>query len=58
MKNLPFELTQAQKNTLEEVRKDMKSNLPMHRLIQGDVGSGKTIVSILASMIAIDHIEQ
>ena len=58
MKNLPFELTQAQKNTLEEVRKDMKSNLPMHRLIQGDVGSGKTIVSVLSAMIAIDHIAQ
>lgn len=58
MKNLPFELTHAQQQTLGDIRKDMKSVLPMHRLIQGDVGSGKTIVAILAAMIAIDHAEQ
>jgi ATP-dependent DNA helicase RecG len=53
--NLSFELTSAQKQTLEDLKKDMKSTLPMHRLVQGDVGSGKTIVAFLAAQIAIDH---
>jgi ATP-dependent DNA helicase RecG len=53
--NMPFELTGAQKNTLEDIRADMRSSMPMHRMIQGDVGSGKTIVAILAAQIAIDH---
>lgn len=55
LSNLSFELTSAQKQTLEDLKKDMKSNLPMHRLVQGDVGSGKTIVAFLAAQIAIDH---
>ena len=54
-KNLPFELTGAQKNTLNDIQTDMKSVLPMNRLVQGDVGSGKTIISFLAAQIAIDH---
>jgi len=48
LKNLPFELTKSQKNVLEEINLDIKSNTRMFRIIQGDVGSGKTIVSLLA----------
>lgn len=55
LQHIPFELTGAQKKTLEDLQKDMKSTMPMHRLVQGDVGSGKTIVAILSAMIAIDH---
>lgn len=51
---LPFELTQDQKKTLNQIALDLKSGKPMNRLIQGDVGSGKTIVSILAMLIVID----
>ncbi len=45
--SLPFELTKSQKNVLEEVNLDLKSNTRMFRIIQGDVGSGKTIISLL-----------
>ena len=48
IKNLPFELTNGQKNALEEINNDIKSNERMFRIIQGDVGSGKTIVSLLS----------
>ena len=54
-KHLPFELTNAQKRVLREVRRDMKSGSQMNRLLQGDVGSGKTIVAALAALIAIDN---
>lgn len=47
-KNLPFELTKAQKSTIEEIFQDQKSNFKMSRLIQGDVGSGKTMVAFAA----------
>lgn len=46
--SLPYEITGAQKKVLEEVRKDLESGLVMNRLVQGDVGSGKTIVAVLA----------
>jgi ATP-dependent DNA helicase RecG len=48
IKNLPFELTQSQKNVITEINLDLKSNYRMFRIIQGDVGSGKTIVSLLS----------
>ena len=47
--SLPFKLTKAQLRVLEEIDRDMESNKPMNRLLQGDVGSGKTIVSIIAA---------
>jgi len=51
---LPFTLTRAQELTLEEINKDMGSPHPMNRLIQGDVGSGKTVVSLLAALKAVE----
>ncbi|WKZ31636.1 MAG: ATP-dependent DNA helicase RecG [Thermodesulfobacteriota bacterium] len=53
-KILPFTLTGAQERTLSEIRKDMAASHPMNRLIQGDVGSGKTVVSLLASLMAVE----
>ena len=52
---LPFELTNAQKQVLREIRSDMKSSRPMNRLLQGDVGSGKTIVALVALLIAVEN---
>jgi len=52
---LPFELTNAQKKVLKEIRNDMGSNAQMNRLLQGDVGSGKTIVALMAMLIALDN---
>ncbi|WP_370408593.1 DEAD/DEAH box helicase [Tenacibaculum dicentrarchi] len=52
---LPFELTNAQKRVLKEIRKDIGSGVHMNRLLQGDVGSGKTIVALLSMLIAIDN---
>lgn len=52
---LPFELTGAQKRVLKEIRKDTGSGRQMNRLLQGDVGSGKTIVALLAMLIAADN---
>lgn len=53
IENLPFKLTNAQANVLREIEKDMEKNIQMNRLIQGDVGSGKTVVAILAMLKAI-----
>ncbi|MFT4577118.1 MAG: ATP-dependent DNA helicase RecG, partial [Polaribacter sp.] len=53
--NLPFELTNAQKRVLKEIRKDVASEVHMNRLLQGDVGSGKTIVALLSMLLAIDN---
>jgi ATP-dependent DNA helicase RecG len=52
---LPFELTGAQKRVMKEIRKDMGSGLHMNRMLQGDVGSGKTLVALLSILIALDN---
>lgn len=54
-KYLPFELTGAQKRVVKEIRKDMGSGHQMNRLLQGDVGSGKTLVGLLSMLIALDN---
>ena len=53
--HLPFELTGAQKRVIKEIRNDLGSNAQMNRLLQGDVGSGKTIVAVMAMLLAIDN---
>jgi ATP-dependent DNA helicase RecG len=54
-KNLPFELTGAQKKVVKEIRADLGSGKQMNRLLQGDVGSGKTLVALMAMLIALDN---
>ena len=53
--HLPFSLTEAQKRVIREIRKDMGSGRQMNRLLQGDVGSGKTLVALMSMLIAIDN---
>lgn len=53
--NLRFELTEAQKRVIKEIRKDLGSGKQMNRLLQGDVGSGKTLVALMAMLIALDN---
>ena len=53
--NLPFELTGAQKRVMHEIRNDMCSGRQMNRLLQGDVGSGKTLVALMSMLIALDN---
>ncbi len=52
---LPFELTAAQKRVLGEIGEDLRGPTPMYRLVQGDVGSGKTIVALLAMLVAVEN---
>ena len=54
-KMLPFRLTEAQRRVLGEIKADMMSPHPMHRLLQGDVGSGKTMVALMSALIAIEN---
>ena len=58
IKNLPFKLTKSQARVVEEIEMDLKKNWPMMRLLQGDVGSGKTIVAALAMLIAVGSKQQ
>jgi len=53
--HLPFKLTKAQKRVIKEIRNDLGSNAQMNRLLQGDVGSGKTIVALMCMLLAIDN---
>ncbi|WP_298246419.1 ATP-dependent DNA helicase RecG [uncultured Christiangramia sp.] len=53
--HLPFELTNAQKRVVKEIRGDMGSGAQMNRLLQGDVGSGKTIVALMSMLLALDN---
>ena len=52
---LPFKLTEAQRKVVKELFQDMKSDAPMNRLLQGDVGSGKTIVALIAMLAAMEN---
>ena len=54
LNSLPFELTRAQEKVISEIRRDLAANHPMNRLLQGDVGSGKTVVAIAAMLLAVE----
>ena len=53
--HVPFELTGAQKRVLKEIRRDMQTGTHMNRLLQGDVGSGKTLVALMSALFAIGN---
>lgn len=55
LKQLPFSLTDDQNHVLKEILFDLKNNIPMNRLLMGDVGSGKTVVALLAALLGIDN---
>jgi len=55
LKLLPFQLTNAQRRVLSEIKTDMMAPHPMHRLVQGDVGSGKTMVALMAALVAVEN---
>lgn len=55
MNSLPFQLTGAQQRVIEDIRKDISKGFPMLRLVQGDVGSGKTLVALFAAVIAMEN---
>ncbi|MDZ7374432.1 MAG: ATP-dependent DNA helicase RecG [candidate division KSB1 bacterium] len=55
IRRLPYELTAAQRRVLREIYADMRGQAPMHRLLQGDVGSGKTIVAVIAMVMAVEN---
>ncbi len=55
MRNLPFKLTHAQERVIREIASDMKRDLPMNRLVHGDVGCGKTIVALVSILIAVEN---
>ena len=52
--SLPFPMTVAQQRTIAEIDADLATKRPMHRLLQGDVGSGKTVVAVAAMLAAVD----
>jgi ATP-dependent DNA helicase RecG len=58
LKNLPFKLTPSQQRVVEDIKKDMASPKPMHRLMQGEVGSGKTVISAYALLITVTNNHQ
>lgn len=55
VKLLPFQLTGAQRRVLSEIKTDMMAPHPMHRLVQGDVGSGKTVVALMSALVAVEN---
>lgn len=55
LKSLPFKLTEGQVQALEEIKKDMRSSRPMNRLLQGEVGSGKTVIACYAMLVAVQN---